>query len=313
MARKVKIGNISMKAPLVDGSLPYQSMAGEVIKQIDVRMEHVLQDNPDLVVLPENCDCPAGLAGKQQYLEAREEKALEYFKETARKNSVYIAYASVMQNSDGKWRNTARVIDRKGEVAGTYNKHYLTSKEYATISYGTDTPLIECDFGTVACVICFDLNFTELMFKYAELHPDIILFSSEFHGGLMQACWAYHTRAHFVGAVGGEFYGAEGTILSPVGSRIAATTNYFDYVTAALNLDCCVAHLDYNWTKFAAMKKKYGSGISIFDPGHLGSVLISSNMEEKNIKEIIKEFDIKLLDDYFNEVLKHRRENIKKQ
>ena len=68
---------------------------------------------------------------------------------------------------------------------------------------GKDAPVFECDFGRVAFAICFDLNFDELRLKYVKAKPDLIIFSSMYHGGLMQAYWAYSCRAYFVGAIAG--------------------------------------------------------------------------------------------------------------
>jgi len=49
---------------------------------------------------------------------------------------------------------------------------------------GKEAPVFECDFGRVACAICFDLNFDELRLKIAKARPDLILFCSMYHGGL---------------------------------------------------------------------------------------------------------------------------------
>jgi hypothetical protein len=50
------------------------------------------------------------------------------------------------------------------------------------------------------------------------------------------------------------------------------------------------------------------------DPGCLGSVLISSEHEAISADEMIKEFEIELLDDYFARALafRHKPSNIEK-
>jgi hypothetical protein len=146
------------------------------------------------------------------------------------------------------------------------------------------------------------LNFDELRHKYQKSKPEIILFSSMYHGGLMQNYWAYSCRSHFVGSI----QGLRSSIISPTGEEIAHTTNYTDYVTAIVNLDCRLFHLDYNWEKLDAVKAKYGSKIIISDPGYLGSVLVSSETEEFTIDDLIKEFSLDVLDDYIARALKHR-------
>ncbi len=307
MARYVKISNLSIAPCSVDADLDYPSIVEKVRKHLDNKIQNVLLDKPDLIVLPEVCDRPVGI-NTTTYYKARGNTILDYCRDIARKHNCYIAYSSYIERS-GKWTNSTVVLDRKGRTAGIYDKNHLVIEESTKNGalYGNKTPLIKCDFGTVGCAICFDLNFDELRLKYVKSRPDLILFCSVYHGGLMQAYWAYSCRAHLVAAT----VTTPGTIISPVGKIIASTTNYFDFVTENVNLDCCVAHLDYNWGKFAAMKKKYGTGVRIEDPGYLGSVLISCEMEKKTIKDLIKEFKIELLDDYFKRALAHRHSHIK--
>ncbi len=311
MAKHVKISNLSISPCTVDTALDYPHIVEKVLAHLDNRVQQVLPEKPDLIVLPEVCDRPANFPREKvfDYYRARGGRILDYFKQTAKKHNCYIAYSAARQEKNGKKRNSTQIIDRKGRIAGTYDKNHLVIEENTvqTIHYGDKTPLIKCDFGTVGCAICFDLNFDELRLKYVKNRPDLILFCSMYHGGMMQAYWAYSCRSHFVAATATR----PGTIISPVGNIIASTTNYFDHVTATVNLDCCVAHLDYNWGKLEAMKKKYGTGVRIDDPGYLGSVLISCEMEKKTIKDLVKEFKIELLDDYFKRALAHRHSHIK--
>lgn len=311
MARYVKISNISCPYHSVVLSSDYQDIVDQMKKYLDSFVQEVLPDKPDIIVLPEVCDRPANFPRDKimDYYKARGTQILDYFKDIARKNRCYIAYSAVMEDDKGIWRNSTRIIDRNGNIAGIYHKNHLVIEENTVLglAYGTEAPLIKCDFGTVGCAICFDLNFDQLRLKYVEKRPEILIFCSAFHGGLMQRYWAYSLRAYFVGATATR----PGTIISPVGDIIASTTNYTSYVTATINLDYCVAHIDYNWEKFKALKKKYGEGVKIYDPGLLGSVLITCEMEDKTMNELVKEFDIELLDDYFKRALTHRQQNIK--
>ena len=118
----------------------------------------------------------------------------------------------------------------------------------------------------------------------------------------MQAYWAYSCRCHFVGAVAG----LPCEIRDSLGEVIASSTNYFDYTVATVNLDCRLAHLDYNWGRLKALKSKYGPKVTIKDPGYLGSVLVASEHDEISVDEMIKEFEIELLDDYMARALAHR-------
>lgn len=308
MARKITVSSLGQnppKFPLEEKSIGYDELVEKMIAFWKGQIEQVLPDQPDLIILPETCDDYCGMPAEMKlaFRVARGDRVLQAMQELAAQHHCYIAYATVRQAADETWRNTAIMIDRTGKVIGHYNKNHPVICEIEEgILAGTQTPLIQCDFGTVGFVICFDLNFDELRLKYKALHPDLLIFTSMYHGGLMQAYWAYSCRAHFVGSV---WHGNPNEFYSPVGERLAHSTNYYSNVTATINLDCAQAHLDGNWGKLAALKKKYGPEVTIFDPGQLGSVLITSESETVDVKEMVQEFDIELLDDYLERSLTH--------
>lgn len=313
MSNLVKISTIGSEALRFNADTKPQEMVNETIEHWKSKFTKVLPDKPDLIVVPEACDRPEA-AGKyreqlpkeikQAYYHARKNQIRDYFASVARENNCYIVYSAAREIEDGSWRNSSVILDRKGQEAGIYNKNHVVIEETTEngILCGASAELIECDFGKIACVICFDLNFEELRKKYEALKPDLIVFSSMYHGGLMQAYWAYACRCHFVGAICGQ----PSQIRNPVGDIIASTTNYIDYVTVTVNLDCRLAHLDYNWEKFDKLKQKYGPAVQLSDPGYLGSTMITSCHDEISVEEMIKEFEIEKLDDYFARALKHR-------
>ena len=262
-------------------------------------LEQVLPDRPDLIVLPEACDRYPAMNREERlaYYRFRGDKIRDFFRDAARRNRCYIAYSAAREMPDGTWRNSTQLIDRNGEIAGIYNKNYPTVGETAEwgILAGKEAPVFQTDFGRVGMAICFDLNFHELLERYAKQRPDLIIFSSMYHGGLMQGYWAYHCRSYFIGAIAGP----ENNILNPLGARVACSTNYLPRVTATINLDYQVVHLDENWEKLEAVKKKYGRGVTVFDPGFVGAVLLTSELDDVTSEEMVREFGIELWDDYY--------------
>jgi hypothetical protein len=307
MSRYVKVSAIS-------GSLCKSNDPGESSQQLvdrvkrfwSEKLEKVLPEQPDLIVLPECCDIVFGLTEDQRksYNNDKGDQIRDFFMKTAIENHCYITYAASRTMPDGTKRNSTQLIDRNGRIAGTYNKNHLTigDNENNGTLYGAEARVIPCDFGKVACVICFDLNFDELRLKYMQQRPDIILFSSFYHGGLMQNYWAYSCRSYFVGSVLED----QNTIISPVGEIVAKSTNYFDHVTHAINLDYVVCHLDYNRPRLESMKKRYGFKVKITDPGHLGSVLVTSETDEFTAADLVREFELETLDEYFERCRNHR-------
>jgi len=308
--RYVKIATIGTTLPHLDTSQEPQELVEKIIEFWQAELAQVLPDQPDLIVLPEVCDRPRGLNRAEQfdYYKVRKNQVIDYFREVAKESRCYITFGTTRQIEDGSWRNSCVIVNRAGEIAGIYNKNFPTIGEMeAGIKAGNSAPVFNLDFGTVGCAICFDLNFDELLRKYQEIKPDIIIFPSMYHGGLVQSYWAYTTRAFFVSAGGFREFPSE--IRNPLGDIIATSTNYFDFVVKTVNLDCRLVHLDYNWDKLQALKKKYGPKVTIYDPGKVGAVLITSEHDDLSADEMTREFDIELLDDYFKRSRSFRLES----
>jgi len=302
----VRIATLGPRPPSVDANAKPQAIVERMIAHWRREFAQVLPDRPDLIVAPEACDRPSGLSLEKrlEYYRVRGDQVRDFFAQVAKENRCYVVYSAARAMEDGTWRNSSVLLDRQGNVVGAYNKNHVVIEETTKggILCGREAPVFEVDFGRVAFAICFDLNFDELRLKYVKAKPDLIVFSSMYHGGLMQAYWAYSCRSHFVGAVAG----LPCEIRNPLGEVVASNTNYFDFVVADVNLDCRLAHLDYNWGRLRNLKKKYGPKVTIKDPGYLGSVLISSEHETVAVDEMIEEFEIELLDDYMARALAHR-------
>lgn len=272
------------------------------------QMNQVLPDRPDLILLTEACDRPAGWGAKPQrlkeYYEVRGDRIRDRLAEVAAANRCYIGYSAIRRVEDGTWRNSTVLLGRDGNIVGAYNKNHVVPDEYEVqgILYGREATVLQCDFGRVGFAICFDLNFDPIRLQYAAARPDVILFSSMYHGGLMQGYWAYSCRSHFVAAVAGQSSG----ILSPLGEEVARNSNYFDFVTARVNLDCRLIHLDGHFEKLQQMKRQYGPRVKMTDPSYLGAVLLSAETEDVEMGQVMREFDFLPLDGYFARCLEHR-------
>lgn len=282
-----------------------ERMIGFWLKKFD----EVLPDKPDLIVVPEACDrYPLHTREERiRYYQLRGNQVKNAFAKVARENRCYIVYSAYVFLPDGTARNTSILLDRHGEVAGCYNKNHIVIEENAEygVLCGKEAPVFETDFGRVGMAICFDLNFHELLEKYAVQQPDLMIFSSMYHGSIMQNYWAYRCRSYFIGAVAG----VSGNLINPLGVEVACSTNYFSRITASMNLDFQVVHLDYNWEKLEKVKRKYGRRVSVFEPGKLGSVLLTSEMEDISSSEIIREFEIETWDKYYKRALAFHHQN----
>ena len=211
-----------------------QEIVDHVIAFWEKELKQVLPDKPDLIVLPEFCD----LSGEgDEYLRVRKNQVLDYFASVAKSNNCYIAFGMKREEKTGLWRNSCVVLDRKGGIAGIYNKNFPTIQEMESgIKACDDAPVITCDFGRVAIAICYDLNFDELRLRYAREKPDLIIFSSMYHGGVVQNILGIFVQGLFRQDLFTGRHPSE--IRNPMGNVIASSTNYFDFAVARINLDC---------------------------------------------------------------------------
>ena len=222
-----------------------QEIVNHVIAFWEKELKQVLPDKPDLIVLPEFCD----LSGEgEDYLRVRKNQVLDYFSSVAKDNHCYITFGTKREEREGLWRNSCVVIDRNGGIAGIYNKNFPTIGEMESgIQACDEAPVIKCDFGRVAIAICYDLNFDELRMRYVKEKPDMIIFSSMYHGGVAQSIWAYSCRAYFVGSV---YRPTPSEIRNPMGQVVASSTNYFDFAVARTSSDFdhyCSVRISPEW------------------------------------------------------------------
>lgn len=274
-----------------------QDIVKHVINFWDKELKHVLKKKPDLIVLPEFCDLSS--LG-EPYLSIRKNQVLDFFASVSKKNQCYIAFGMQRMDEEGNWRNSCVIVGRNGEIAGIYDKNFPTIGEIDLgIEPSDNSQLLKLDFGKVAVAICFDLNFDELRAKYAKEKPDLIIFSSMYHGGVSQRLWAYSCESYFVGSV---YRGYPSEIRDPRGDVVASSNRHYNYAIAKINLDFKRVHLAYNYVGLKALKDKYGSTVKISDPGESSSVIVTSENPAVSAEKMIREFDIVQFDDYLDQV-----------
>ena len=286
--------------PEGDSKLNYKYMK----EHWETQLDFVLPDKPDLIILPEVCDRPWEFPHepKMEFYKVRGNDFFDMLKKKAKENHCYIAYAWERELPDGSWRNAVTLIGRDGNEIGVYDKNFITLEqmEYGVFKHGADAPVFELDFGRVGCAICFDLNFDELCNRYAAQKPDLIIFSSYYHGSIKANYWAYKCRAFLAGAIArNECY-----IISPDGKKIAATDHRLRFLTHTVNLDCCHVHAGRaEEGKLADLKARYGCGVRIEDSGCLDSFLVYSELDGVKAYDMVKAAGIETFDEHLAKAL----------
>jgi len=215
----------------------------------------------------------------------------------ARKHDCLIT-VPVRQREKGKIYNVLGLLDRRGKLAGVYRKYIPVFPEFDKGTCSGEGPVaIPTEYGPIGCAICFDLNFSELRELYKPLAPKLLLFSSMYHGGLVQNWWALDLRSFFAGAV---YRGAPCTIIDPQGTTLAESNNYVPWAAARVNLDFEVIHLDKNGAHYGKIHRKYGDEVRLVTAGKVGTSVLYSESPKRSAAEVVAEFGLVRLDEYFN-------------
>ncbi len=216
------------------------------------------------------------------------------YQEFAAKNRCTVA-GSIKLADGGKVYNAIAFIGPDGTVLGNYRKTYPTAGElYDGIKPGSGATVVDTPAGRLGGVICYDLNFNDLRDAYRPLRPDVLCFSSMFHGGHMQADWAFQCRCFFAAACKDN----SSDITNPLGRNLASTNFYGRIVRARVNLDRLVLKAAH-YAEFADVYRKYGDEVSIERDMRLGAAVLYSQSDRRSAAEIAKEFGLEDIDAHF--------------
>ncbi|MBN1673123.1 MAG: carbon-nitrogen hydrolase family protein [Kiritimatiellae bacterium] len=257
----------------------------------------------DLIVLSEGVEA-YGLTIETAEEVAKPGPFLSLYLEFAARERCTIAGSAKIREA-GRVYNSIVFVTPAG-IAGAYHKSFLTDGEIADgLASGRGAVTVETPAGRLGGAICFDLNFGALLDGYRANRPEILCFASMYHGGLMQAQWAYQCRAYFVAAL--PFIG--GGILDPFGRPVALSDCYTQHPCARINLDYVMVHLDKNREKFPDIRRKYRHAVSVDIPADIGPALIVSHTEQRTAAEVVAEFGLEPLDDYLARAIAANEKN----
>lgn len=249
----------------------------------------------DLVV---TCEGMSSLGQTADQAESFEEpgELLSMYRDFSLRNRCTTAGAVKLRIAD-KIFNALAFIGPDGAFLGHYAKAYPTPRELENgISPGPGAVVVDTPAGRLGGMICYDLNFDALAEQYRALLPDILCFSSMFHGDHLQTSRAYCARSFFVGAV----KDACSSVVDPLGRELSESCYYNRIARARINLDRFIMHQDENIEKFPDIRRKYGKEILIDTNSRLGVSLLYSCVPDRTAEEVAREFRLVPLDDLLN-------------
>ena len=132
------------------------------LKKMEEMTAQAAKEGADVICFPELSY--TGFFVRKERLEEIAEKDGGYF--TTRLAELAAEYGigilgGFAERADGKLYNTAILVDRSGRTAAKARKVHLWKSEKKRFSAGEGYPVFDTEFGRVAIIICYDLEFPE--------------------------------------------------------------------------------------------------------------------------------------------------------
>jgi predicted amidohydrolase len=299
MARRVSAATVDLK-----GLWPSKTRESRIKSMLE-RMENVVGLHPDIICLPELFDTiwveEKFNLGKVAEDEKMAGPVTGRIAEFAKKNNCYVA-CPVYTKKSGNFYNSCLLIDRKGNIAGSYNKIHPVKDEILTGNEGKeaigvlpgakDQPVIETDFGKVGIQICYDANWQDGWENFKKQGAEIILFPSAFPGGRMLNYFAWRYGCYIISATGGD-----ARIVDMSGNDLHASSTFVRYAWAEINLEKVNADTWPTNERLPDLFNKYGSSLGIKVWDNTGVITIESLDSGVKVRDVVKEFQILTIDE----------------
>ena len=291
---EVYVASVDLKG-LRSSSATMESRVESMLK----RMEELTGMGPDIICLPELFNTMWVEEQKPLNEIAEDEKVsgpvTSKIAAFARKNKCYVV-CPLITKKGGDFYNSSLLIDRKGSIAGVYNKMHPVKSEIfpdqdlkggGVIPGAIDQPIIETDFGKVGMQICYDANWSDGWDNLKKKGADIVLFSSAFPGGRMLNYYAQKNNYYIVSSTGGD-----ARVIDISGNDLDITSEFVRYSWATINMNKKnVATWPTNG-ELPGLFKKYKGKLGIKVWGTTDVITIESRDPQLKVSNVLKEFKI---------------------
>jgi predicted amidohydrolase len=290
--REIWVGGLTM-----DGLTPRSKE--QCVDQVLGRMDLLAAGKPDIVCLTETFQL-GSIQPRQKYDQLAEPvpgPTTDRMAQWARAHRSYVI-CPILERQGGKIYNTAVVLDRQGQVAGTYRKiHVVENEMQAGASCGRAAPrAIQTDFGKIGVQICFDVNWPEGWTALKRDGAEIVFWPSAYPGGRALYPHAWRNIFHIVSVPWAKPGAAEA--IDPAGDVIASSGQWEPWICAPVNLEKGLFHLDFQIEKLRRLEAKYGRSVRVKWLHLENWFLLEAVDPELTIAQLKSEFGLVPLDEY---------------
>jgi len=269
--------------------------ARKLVEEAAAHIRRAVLQGADIVAFPEAYPQLAAPAPMTAHAEPLDGGTLDAARDLARRHSVHLVWPRFERDADGVLRNTSILIDRAGQVVGRYHKMFPTLGELEEgVLPGADCPAFDVDFGRVAMMICFDLNFREVRDALRAREPDVVFFSSMYRGGRQCSELALDLGAFVATAISAEL----GRIVDRAGAIVGVST-YEALLARSVNLNSRMVHMDYNADKVDSLLERHGAALTVEYHTQEARMVFGLESSERDVDDLLQEAGVQTIDHYF--------------
>ncbi len=207
--------------------------AAASVEQFCRLIEQAAPQRPDIICLPEGITLIGTGLTCAEVSEPLHGPTAKRLGKLARQLNCYIV-AGIYEREGQVIYNTAILLGRDGELAGSYRKTHLPREEVeAGLTPGDSYPVFKTDFGTIGIMICWDLQFPEACRALALAGAEMVLLP--IWGGSEPLAYARAIENHLF--LVSSSYDMKSFVLDPTGAVRAEATPKHPVAVAELHLD----------------------------------------------------------------------------
>lgn len=271
----------------------------ENIKAARRLLEAACAVRPDILCLPEvfasiGVECE----GAEEVAQPVPGPITDVAAEVARRHSTYVI-CPLLEQRDGRVYNSAVLIDRRGQVAGIYEKvHPVTSSsDYTVLEHGvtpgSEAKVFETDFGRLGILICFDINWPEEWAELKRQGAEVVFWPSAYNGGFPLQVYAFLHNYYVISSTR-----ANSRIIDVTGEILEQTGRLSPIASAQIDLEKEVFHADFNRVQLEPLRARYGRDVTARIYHDEALMTVESHRQDLTMAQIIEEMGLELLPDY---------------
>ena len=180
--------------------------------------------------------------------------------ELARRHATYVV-CPIDRIVGSRRLNTAVLIDRRGEVAGCYDKVFTYWSEFDVtppVAVGTTVPVFDTDLGRIGITTCFDVNFPEVWQRLAEQDAELVIWPSAYSAGTSLQAHALNHHYYIVTST----QSCDCLVYDITGRQLLyEQTAGFNVSRITLDLDRGIYHSNYNLDKCDRLLAEHGDAV----------------------------------------------------